>query len=54
MLCLRLRKHLELLKGVTGRGIGGKEAEPAPVASLHLPKCPLNEEGTNCEKNEYN
>jgi hypothetical protein len=55
MFCLRLRKHLKLLKSVTGRGIGGKEAEPvASAAPILPPEHPLNIKGTNCEEHEYN
>jgi hypothetical protein len=52
---LRLRKHLKLLKSVTGRGIGGKEAESvASAAPILPPEHPLNIKGTNCEEHEYN
>jgi hypothetical protein len=53
--CLRLCKHLKLLKSVTGRGIGGKEAESVASAPPVLPpKRPLNTEGTNYKEHEYN
>jgi hypothetical protein len=55
MFCLRLREHLKLLKGVTGRGIGGKEAESVASAAAVVPtKRPLKIEGTNYKEYEYN